>query len=85
MERVGSVRGSQAKSTTLLKKHNTIEVSVIDDSDFITVNNMVTVDNVKVINLVDSTDITADIAGNVVTINDVAVSSAHVLIVVTGS
>lgn len=85
-ERVGEIRAqSQAKNTTLLKKHTTIEVAVIDDGDTVPVNILTNIDNVKVVNLSDASDITVDIAGNVITINDGAVSGAHVLIQVVGT
>lgn len=85
-ERVGEIRAqSQAKDTTLLKKHATVEVLVIDDADTVTIDSMTNIDNAKVVNLSDASDITVDIATNVITINDVAVSGAHVIIQVVGT
>jgi hypothetical protein len=76
---------SQAKTITLLKKHTTLEVLTIDDADTVTVDIMTTIDNAKAINLADGTDVTVDILGNVLTINDVTVSGSHLLITVVGS
>lgn len=85
-ERTGEIRAqSRAKNVTLLKKHTVIEVPVIDDADTVTVPIMTTIDSATVINLVDSSVITADIATNVITINDVTVSQEHVIILVVGS
>ena len=85
-ERVGEIRAqSRAKDVTLLKKHTTIEVAVIDDADTVTVDILTNIDNAKVVNLSDASDITVDIAGNVITINDGAVSGAHVLMQVVGT
>jgi hypothetical protein len=85
-DRKGEVRAqSQAKSFTLLKKHATIEVPTIDDGDTITVDGIVNIDNAKVVNVADASDVTVNISGNVVTINDVAVSGAHVLCLVVGT
>ena len=84
-ERKGEVRAqSQAKNVTLLKKHATIEVLVADDADIIVVDSMVTVENAKVINLLDATDVTVTVATNVITIDDVAISASHLLVVVAG-
>ena len=85
-ERQGEVRAqTQAKNITLLKKFSQIEIEVMDDGDTHTVVGMTNIDNVKVADLSDASTITADIAGNVVTINDGAVSGAHVLITVVGT
>lgn len=85
-ERVGEVRAqSQAKDVTLLKKHSTIEVLVIDDADTVVVNSMANVENAKVINLADSVDVTVLIAGNVITIDDVSISGSHLVMLVTGA
>ena len=85
-EREGEVRAqTQAKDVTLLKKFSQIEILVIDDADTHTVVGMTNIDNVRVVDLSTATDITADKAGNVVTINDVSVSGAHVLITVVGT
>lgn len=85
-ERTGEIRAqSRAKNVTLLKKHTVIEVPVIDDADTVTVPIMTTIDSATVINLVDSSVITADIATNVITINDGGVSADHVIILVVGS
>ena len=75
---------SQAKSTTLLKKHGTFEVEVIDDADTVTVTTMTTIDNAKVINLADGSDVTINVATNVITINDVAATGIRVLVVAVG-
>lgn len=84
-EITGEVRAqSQAKDITLLKKHATIEVLSIDDADTVTVDSMATINNAKVINLSDGTDVAVDIATNVVTINDVAISGSHIIILVVG-
>ena len=85
-ERTGEVRvQSQAKDVTLLKKYATVEVLVIDDADTVTIDSMTTIDSAKVIDLADSTDVTVDIATNVITINDVGVSADHLIILVVGS
>ena len=85
-ERIPEIRAqSRAKNVTLLKTHTTLEVLNVDDGDTITVDIMTTIDNAKVVSLSDASDITNDIAGNVITINDVAVSGAHVLIQVVGT
>jgi len=85
-DRKGEVRAqSQAKDVTMLKKHATIEVLVVDDADTITVDSMALIENAKVINLADASDVTVNIAVNVITINDVAISSAHLLVTVVGS
>lgn len=84
-ERIGEVRAqSRAKDVTLLKKHATVEVLVIDDADTVTIDSITTIDNAKVINLSDGSDVTVDVATNVITINDVAISGAHVIILVVG-
>lgn len=85
-ERVPSkVKAVQGKDTTLLKKYVTLEVDVIDDADTVTVTNLTTIDSAKVIDLADASDITADIATNVVTINDVSVSADHIVILAVGT
>ena len=85
-ERTGEVRAqSQAKNITLLKKHATIEVLAIDDADTIVVNAVATIDNAKVINLADGSDVTVTVATNVITIDDVAITGAHVICMVVGS
>ena len=85
-ERIGEVRAqSQAQNITLLKKHATIEVMVADDADTITVDALVAIDNVKVVNLADASDVTVTVATNVITIDDVAVAGAHLLCLVVGS
>ena len=85
-ERIGEVRAqSRAKDVTLLKKHATVEVLVIDDADTVTIDSMTNIDNAKVVNLSDGSDITKDVATNVITINDVAVSGAHVISLVVGT
>jgi len=84
-DRIGEVRAqSQAKDVTLLKKHATIEVLAVDDADTITVNSLVSIDNAKVVNLADASDVTINIATNVITINDVSVSAAHLLVLAVG-
>lgn len=75
----------QAKSITLLKKHATLVVESIDDADTVTAAMLTTIDNAKMINLSDGSDITVNVATNVVTVNDVAVSGAKVLVVVVGT
>ena len=83
--RIGEVRAqSQAKQITLLKKHATIEVLSVDDADTITVDSMATIENVKVVSLVDSSDVVVTFAANVITIDDVAVSASHLLVTVVG-
>jgi len=76
---------SQARDVALLKRHATLEVLNANDADTITVNSLTTIDSAKVIDLADSTDVTVDIATNVITINDVGVSSDHLIILVVGS
>lgn len=84
-ERTGEVRAqSQAKDVTLLKKHKTIEVLVIDDADTITVDGMTTIESATAIDLSDATAVAVDIATNVITINDVGVSADHLIILVVG-
>lgn len=85
-ERTPEIRAqSQAKTVTLLKKHTTLEVLTIDDADTIPVEIMTTIDNAKVINLADGSDVTINTAGNEITINDVSISGAHVICIVVGS
>lgn len=82
----GEVRAqSQARDVSLLKKHATIEILSINDGDTHTVNSLTTIDSAKVIDLSDSTDVTVDIATNVITINDSGVSTDHLIILVVGS
>lgn len=84
-ERKGEVRAqSQAKNITLLKKHATIEVLVVNDADTIVVDSMATINNAKVVNLADASDVTVEVVNNVITINDVSVSAAHLLVQVVG-
>lgn len=75
----------QARDVTLLKSHKTIEVLSIDDADTITVEDYTTVDNAKVINLADGLDVGVTLATNVITINEAALSGAHVIAIVVGS
>ena len=85
-ERQPEIRAqSQARDITLLKKHTTLEVLDIDDGDIVTVVIMTNIDNVKAVNLVDAADVSVDISGNVLTINDGAVSASHLLIQVVGT
>ena len=75
----------QSKDESLLKKYVTVEVRVIDDADTVTIDNLTTIDSVKVIDLADAADVTADIATNVVTINDAGVTGDHVVMLVVGT
>jgi hypothetical protein len=85
-ERKPEIRAqSQAREIVLKKKHTTLEVLTIDDADTVTVDIMTTIDNAKAINLEDGSDVTVDVLGNVLTVNDVAVSGSHLLITVVGS
>ena len=81
---IGEVRAqSQAKDITLLKKHASIEVISISDTDTYTVDNMTTVENSTVVNMATGADVTHTKVGNVITIDD-AVSDIHVMIFVVG-
>lgn len=75
----------QGKDVTLLKKYVTVEIEVIDDGDTVTVSNLTTIESATVIDLADATAVAADIATNVVTINDVGVSQDHVVMLVVGT
>ncbi len=85
-ERIPEIRAqSQAKNTTLLKKHTTLEVLNVDDADTITVDILANIDSATAIDLSDGTAVAVDIATNVITINDVGVSADHLIILVVGS
>ena len=85
-EKIGEVRAqSQARDVTLLKKHATIEVLDLDDTDTVTVDSMTTIDSAKVINLSNAGDINVTLATNVITIDDEGVSNDHVIILVVGT
>ena len=84
-ERIGEIRAqSRAKDITMLKKHATVEVLVVDDTDTIPVPFLTTIENAKVINLLDASDVTVTLLGNVITVDDVAISAAHLLVTVVG-
>jgi len=74
----------QGQDITLLKKHKTLEVSSISDADTITVDGLTTVNEAKVIDLADATEYAVTLATNVITIDDGACSSDHVIVLVVG-
>ena len=74
----------QGQDITLLKKHKTLEVTSISDTDTITVDGLTTVNVAKVIDLADGTEFTVTLLTNVITIDDVGCSSDHVIVLVVG-
>jgi len=74
----------QGQDISYLKKHATLEVSSISDTDIITVDELTTVNVVTVIDLVDGTIYGTTLLTNVITIDDVACSSDHVIVLVVG-
>ena len=85
-EKIGEVRAqSQARNITLLKRHATIEVLDVDDADTITVDSLTTIDAVTIYNAATASTVAADIAGNVITINDVTAVNSHVILLAIGS
>ncbi len=80
-----SIGQGTGQDVSVLKRHITIEVATIDDGDTITVDNYTTIDAAAVLDLADGTLYTVDLATNVITINDAAVSAKHIIVLVVGS
>lgn len=74
----------QGQDISLLKKHSTLEITSISDTDTITVANMTTVNSAKVVDLADGTEYTTTLLTNVITIDDVGCSNDHVIVLVVG-
>jgi len=79
-----SIGQGQGQDVTVLKRHFTGEVAVIDDGDTITLDNYTTIVTASVLDLADGTSYTVNVAGNVITINDASVSQKHVIFLVVG-
>jgi len=79
------IKSGQGQTITNLKKHITLEVTSISDTDTITVDELTSVDAAKVLDLADATEYSVTLADNVVTIDDVGCSSDHVIVLVVGS
>jgi len=79
------IKSGQGQDITMLKKHVTLEISEISDADTITVDELTTVNAAKVIDLATGTDFTiAELATNVITIDDVTCVSDHVIVLAVG-
>ena len=74
----------QGQDISYLKKHVTLEVESISDTDTITVDNLTTVNVAVVIDLADGTEYSVTLATNVITIDDASCSSDHVIVLVVG-
>jgi len=74
----------QGQDISYLKKHKTLEVDSISDTDTITVSDFTTVNVAKVIDLLDGVEYDVSLATNVITINDVDCSNDHVIVLVVG-
>ena len=74
----------RGQDISYLKKHTTLEVESISDTDTITVDSLATVNVTKVIDLADGTEYSTTLATNVITIDDVACVSKHVIVLVVG-
>lgn len=68
-----------------LKRYVVVEVASVDDADTVTIVELDAIDNAKVINLSDATDVGSTVLTNVVTIDEGALADAHVLIVAVGT
>ena len=79
-----SKRQGQGQDITYLKKNSTLEVDSISDTDTITVEGYTTVNVAKVLDLADGTEYAVTLLNNVITIDDVACSSDHVIVLVVG-
>jgi hypothetical protein len=78
------IKAGQGQTITNLKKHVTLEVTSISDTDTITVDELDTVNVAVVIDLSDGTEYTVTLSTNVITIDDQACSSDHVIVLVVG-
>jgi len=74
----------RGQDITYLKKHVTLEVVSISDTDTITVDSLETVNVARVIDLADGTEYAVTLATNVITIDDVGCSSDHVIVLAVG-
>lgn len=75
----------QGRDVTLLKRYATLEVQSIDESDTVTPPSYTTIDNAKAVNLVDGADVSVSVVGNVITVDEVGLSGAHIIITIVGS
>ena len=76
---------SQGRDVTLLKRYATLEVESVDETDTVTPPNYTTIDNVTAVNLADASDVAVSAVGNVITIDEAALSGAHIILTIVGS
>ena len=74
----------RGQDISYLKKHVTLEIASIDDADTITVDELTTVNVARVVDLADGVEYAVTLATNVITMDDVACSSDHVIVLVVG-
>ena len=76
-------KAGQGQDVSYLKKYVVLDTTV-DDADTITVVELGTVQVVSIINLSDGSVIGSTLATNVITIDEAALSAAHVLVSAVG-
>lgn len=74
----------QGQDITYLKKNTTLEVVSISDTDTITVDSFTTIEVARVVDLADGVEYAVTLLNNVITIDDGACSSDHVIVLVVG-
>ena len=78
------IKSGQGQDITMLKKHVTLEVTSISDTDTITIDELTTVNIAKVIDLADGAEFTVSLGTNIITIDDVDCSADHVIVLAVG-